>query len=151
MQTKTLRISGFIALACTFFLGGGNALQAQTASWSSVFSNAKVEISEAVTECTYDYSPMDNSESIILRVKNKTASSLTLKFRLDSYYGGECFTCANDEYVVTVKLAPNATITGSCAAEASETQLRLVVFKRYTNRDNFQEFTEYKISQVVAN
>jgi hypothetical protein len=151
MQTKTLRISGLFALACSFLMSNSAALQAQTLSWSSVFSNAKVEISEAVTNCTYDYSPMDNSESILLRVKNKTANSVTLKFRLDSYFNGECLTCANEEYIVTVKLGPNATITGSCGAEATETQLRLVVFKRYTSRDNFQVFDEYKITQVSAN
>src|SRR5690606_8399278 len=110
-------ISGFVALAglvmgSAFF----SQAHAQTA-WNTIASNAKVEIQESVQTCNYDYSPMDNGEVVILRVRNKTNASVNVSFRMDVYYNDQCVTCGNDEYVFKATLPANGVITGSCQAE----------------------------------
>lgn len=132
------------------FTGVSQQVNAQSAAWTTLASNAKVEIQQTAGTCTYDQSPMDNGQMAILRVRNKTAAPVQVSFRVDVYYGDDCATCANPEYVFTANLPANGSIQGSCTAETVQKSM-LTVLTSYTNRTLAPAFNRIEINQLTAN
>jgi hypothetical protein len=143
----------FLLGVCTGLLaitGVGQQANAQSASWTTLASNAKVEIQQTPGACTYDESPMDNGQMAVLRVRNKTNAPVQVTFRVDVYYGDDCATCANPEYVFTATIPANGSIQGGCNADSPQKSM-LTVLTAYTNRTLTPAFNRIEINQLTAN
>jgi hypothetical protein len=138
-------------LICCFVLSMFVQGVSAQSGWTSVYSNSQIEVSSRPADCEFSFSPMDNYKAEVLRVKNKTASAISVTFRLDIHYNGTCRTCSNTEYKITLALGPNASFTGDCAYDASVDKQKLVVFKEYMNRSNNDTYTKFVISSVSIN
>lgn len=152
MTNKTIKTNSMRLFTLLTFsvLTLGHNLSAQT-GWTPVFSNTQIEVSSRPADCEYSFSTMDNYKAEVVRVKNKTASVISVTFRLDVHYNGVCRTCDNPEYKITLSLGANGTFTGDCAYDVPADKQKMVVFKEYMNRSNPDSFTKMVVSDVSVN
>jgi hypothetical protein len=122
--------SVLIKLMLVFLLSGfGFSVHAQTnplkktETWESIYSDNQIEIFQKYERCNIP-SNGTNEEVVYLRIVNKTSAVIDVSWKLEMYYDGVCHGCTGQEYMKTVQLSPNGTISGTCS-ESSLKELRI--------------------------
>lgn len=86
-------------------------------------------------------------EMHFLRLTNKTDHAITVKFRIEYYYGGNCTTCNNNEYYHTFTIPANSSITTDCD-KLKEQNGHLGILSRYLNRDFGTDLDKFEINNI---
>lgn len=115
-----------------------NSISAQNTSnggWALHTSNAKVDIFTTKAECVYAEAGV-TMEYENVKFVNKTSAPVTLTYHAKYYYNGECRTCSNDEYKVSIKIPANGSIVASCQGGNEYDQLAIHIRNMNSNNNS---------------
>lgn len=112
------------------------------------------QLIQDLPEVTFDYQtqtcgaePEIIFEMHFLRLTNKTNQEITVKFRVEYYYDGNCTTCNNSEYYHTFKIPANTSISTDCNS-LREQYGHLGIISKYLNRDFGADLEKFEITNI---
>lgn len=130
-------------LGCIVFFSISATAQSAE-SWTTYSDLEQVKIEYRTNQC--NFSSGVEADFYFIKLTNKTVEEVTITFRLEYYYNGECTTCHNDEYVYTFKIPASGSLEPTC--DLSNDNARLAVIKEYLNRDFGYPLDKFEITNI---
>ena len=133
---------GFVA-ASTF-----HSVYAQESipEWSTLFQESGVTIAKQFKHCDV---PEDGlyADYYMLRMQNTTDKPVTISWKNQTYYNGECTSCEGRENIATeITLEPGATVSGECRVGSDP---RFKIFVRWTRLPNKRTLTSFHLANLT--
>jgi len=124
------------------------SIQAQTTWYNYQTTNqVRIDYSDPVN-CNFSEGEVQ-MEYIFLKFSNLTNIAVNISYRVEYYYVGTgCATCTNNEYIYTINVPANGSITTNCDFKSAG-QNKLAIFKKYINRTNKVQFDKFEISNIT--
>jgi len=106
----------------------------------SIKSNSETSLDAKRTDFGYKYQ--------IFRLENTTNETKTIRFHVDAYYDGNCFTCMNvDEYTYSFELKPKEIKVGKIT---DAPKIGLKIFESDTQNRIKEKLTDLQFSNVFV-
>ncbi len=110
-----------------------------------IFKNNQIEITSMTEQC-HDIQNGMHQEYEFLTIQNLTSDKLEVTYEKELWYNGKCISCSkpSDEYSFKLVLAPNQSLSGSCAKK----EKALSVFSKMLNMKK-SELSKFEIKNIV--
>lgn len=105
-----------------------------------------VKIDYITQQCTNNADLI--TEIHFLRLKNKTSNPISVSFKIEYYFNGNCTTCGNNEYYFTFEIPSNGEITSDCNMESPNS--RLAIISKYVNRNYGSPLERFELSNITV-
>jgi hypothetical protein len=118
--------------------------------WVTYAESQDVKVEIKRTDCRVN-SGLDK-QYFLVKITNKTQSSVSVNWEMELFYNGSCKTCGIDEYLWQIDLGPNGIAEGDCQV-GSLNKLRLFskfIDANYSSNDELTGF-QFKNLTIETN
>jgi hypothetical protein len=151
----------FTLLIFTIFLlsaGGKNAFSQKNLKipldksnhWSSFYENNKISLSVRYADCSDEANGIFQ-DYYLLRLENKTDSTVLVDWHYDLYYNDVCKTCtdADNEFVFRYELSPHEVLEPDCENYMIDEPYQLAIFRSIINKPELPQLSGAEISNLT--
>lgn len=133
----------FVLLVLAFAATTGRA---QSNAPAVSYDDEKMNISSTETDCI-DTINGTAKRYLSLSITNKTDNELSVSFKKNMWYAGNCISCDSDseEYTAKIQLQPAESVQGTC-----DDNPNLMVFSRMLELKGVRQLTHVELDDITS-